>query len=236
VNGSDGNILAAIVLAAGSGRRFGGDKLFIALGGRPVLTWSLTAFEQADEVSFVVVVLSEKMRAAGERLVRRGGFAKVRAICPGGARRQDSVLNGVRAATGADWVAIHDAARPFVDPAMIRRGFAAARQLGAAIAAVPMKDTVKVVDEGRRIQDTPDRSRLWSAQTPQIFQTSQLLDAYAALDGADATDDASLLERAGSPVGVFDGSYRNVKITTAEDLVVARALARGLPTTPEPTL
>src|SRR5580765_524103 len=103
MNESPGDILAAIILAAGSGRRFGGDKLFVALGGRPVLTWSLIAMEQSDEVSFVIVVLSEQGLAAGEKLIRQGGFAKVRAVCLGGARRQDSVLNGLRAAAGADW-------------------------------------------------------------------------------------------------------------------------------------
>jgi 2-C-methyl-D-erythritol 4-phosphate cytidylyltransferase len=227
VSAAGPDTLAAIVLAAGSGRRFGGDKLFVALGGRPVLTWSLAAMEQSADVSFVVLVLSEHLLEAGKRLVRTSGFTKVRTICAGGARRQDSVFNGLQAAACARWVLIHDGARPFVDPAMIRRGFAAACQFGAAIAAIPVKDTVKIVAPLGMIESTPQRSLLWAAQTPQIFQTQQLLEAYASQGGVEVTDDAALLERAGRPVGIFEGSYRNLKITTVEDLTIARALARA---------
>jgi 2-C-methyl-D-erythritol 4-phosphate cytidylyltransferase len=182
--------------------------------------------EQTVEISQVILVLGEDHIAAGRRLVQQAGFTKVTTVCPGGARRQDSVLNGLRAVDEATWVAIHDGARPFVDAQMIRRGLIAAREAGAAIAAVPVKDTVKVVDGSRLIQCTPARSLLWAAQTPQIFQTQELMDAYDALDGADVTDDAELLERAGRPVTVFDGAYTNLKITTPDDLILARALAR----------
>jgi 2-C-methyl-D-erythritol 4-phosphate cytidylyltransferase len=218
--------MAAIIVAAGSGERFGGDKVFIRLEGRPVLAWSLDAMEQSRDVSTVVLVLNESQIAAGESLVRTGGYTKVSAVCAGGDRRQDSVYNGLRAIGGARWVAIHDGARPFVDPEMIGRGLAMARKVGAAIAAVPVTDTVKIVGMSRLIQGTPQRANLWRAQTPQIFQTEQLLAAYASLDGADVTDDAELLERAGRPVAVFEGAFTNIKITSPEDMTIANALAR----------
>ena len=218
--------LAAIVLAGGSGSRFGANKLVASLEGRPVLAWSLAAMEASELVSFVVLVASPSFLEASDRLVRSGGFLKVRAICSGGSRRQDSVFNGLRAAASATWVLIHDGARPFVDPAMIQRGVAAAARYGAAIAAVRVNDTIKVVSPNGIITATPDRAVLWAAQTPQIFQTHQLLGAYEANDGLDVTDDAALLERSGYPVGIFEGSYSNVKITTIEDLTLAQALAR----------
>ncbi len=218
--------LAVIVVAAGRAERFGGDKLFARLGGLPVLGWSLRALEAASLVSSVVVVLSESNLDRGRRLITRLGCRKVRAICLGGARRQDSVWNGLQETAGAEWVAIHDAARPFLTAELLARGLATAQQVGAAVAAVPVKDTIKLVAAANLIERTPNRSRLWAAQTPQIFQRAQLVEAYRHNAGAEATDEAQLLERAGLPVAVYHGSYENVKITTPEDLLLARGLAR----------
>jgi 2-C-methyl-D-erythritol 4-phosphate cytidylyltransferase len=132
----------------------------------------------------------------------------------------------VEAAIGARWVAIHDAARPFVTVDLLERGARVAREIGAAVAAVPVKDTIKVVASAPLIESTPPRARLWAAQTPQIFQWEQLREAIVAHGSCDATDEAELLERAGLPVAVFPGSYENLKITTPEDLQLARAIAR----------
>jgi 2-C-methyl-D-erythritol 4-phosphate cytidylyltransferase len=148
-------------------------------------------------------------------------------ITIGGAQRQDSVRAGLAAAGEADWVVIHDAARPLVTADLIARGLAAARVSGAAIAAMPVVDTIKVV-EASRIVATPPRATLWQAQTPQVFRRTLLLNAHAAAASSGATDDAALVEAYGSTVHVYEGSYRNVKITTDVDLVVARALLAAL--------
>jgi 2-C-methyl-D-erythritol 4-phosphate cytidylyltransferase len=224
--------LTVVVVAAGESRRFGPNKLFQSLDGRPVLDWSLTACERSPLVAEIILVVSEACRPRTSRLVARRGYRKLRTIVPGGRRRQDSVWNGLQEAAGADWVAIHDAARPFLNDDLIERTLAAARQRGAAIAAVPVKDTVKLVGTHGAIEQTPARSGLWAAQTPQIFRYASLVAAFRANDGRDATDDAELVERLGQPVAVVMGSYDNLKITTPEDLHLARAIARRL--TPHP--
>jgi 2-C-methyl-D-erythritol 4-phosphate cytidylyltransferase len=218
--------MVAIVVAAGSGSRFGGEKLFSPLAGRPVLGWSLDAFERAPSVDWVVVVLREDNLRRGQALIRRLGYQKVAATCVGGARRQDSVMCGLRHAPTARWVAVQDGARPFITVDLIERGAAVAHQIGAAVAAVPVKDTLKLVASSHLIERSPRRANLWAAQTPQIFQRDQLIAAAQSNAGADATDDAELLERAGMPVGVYLGSYENLKITTPDDLILARLMAR----------
>jgi 2-C-methyl-D-erythritol 4-phosphate cytidylyltransferase len=191
-----------------------------------VLAWSLATLATAPSVRSIVVVFNTDNVARGNALIRRLGLAHVVMTCLGGTRRQDSVLNGVRTAVGMSWVAIHDAARPFVSVELVERGVRAARDVGAAIAAVPVKDTIKRVDSEHLIESTPKRADLWAAQTPQIFQWEQLMLASQANGDADVTDEAELLERAGFPVAVYPGSYDNIKITTAEDLTLARAIAR----------
>jgi 2-C-methyl-D-erythritol 4-phosphate cytidylyltransferase len=220
--------MAAVVVAAGRSRRFGRDKLFMSLGGWPVLTWSLRVFEASSVVSSIVLVLGEDRLADGRNLLEQYRWRKLQDVCVGGRRRQDSVWNGVqRVAEDVEWVAVHDGARPFITVELIERGFGVAREIGAAVAAVPIKDTVKVVERGQLIERTPPRATLWAAQTPQITRRQHLIDAYISNDGADATDDAEILERAGRPVAVFESSYENLKITTREDLAVARHLARA---------
>ncbi len=218
--------LVAIVLAAGSARRFGRDKLFASLAGRPVLGWSLAAFQASPSVSAIVLVLPPDRLAMGRRLADSLGITKLHAICPGGARRQDSLRNGVAAMPAARWIAVHDGARPFVSPELVETGWRAAREVGAAVAAVPVKDTIKIVEADHVVARTPSRSGLWAAQTPQIVQAQQLLAAFAANGDDDVTDDAELLERAGFPVVIVPSTYDNLKITTPEDLLLARAIAR----------
>ncbi|MBM3944622.1 MAG: 2-C-methyl-D-erythritol 4-phosphate cytidylyltransferase, partial [SAR202 cluster bacterium] len=135
---------------------------------------------------------------------------------------QDSVRNGLAAVTESDWVVIHDGARPCVDTATLERGLAAARETGAAIAAVPVKDTIKVVDSRNTVVTTPSRDTLWAVQTPQVFRTRLLIEAHDAVRD-DVTDDASMVERNGGVVKVFMGSYDNIKVTTPEDLAIAEA-------------
>ena len=219
------DLLAAVVVAAGEGRRFGGDKLFSRLGDRVVLAWSLDVLERSPLVSLVVLVLSAANLEKGQRLVARRGYQKVRAICLGGARRQDSVWNGLQQAAGYAWVAVQDGARPFLTTEMIARGFDVARQVGGAVAAMPVTDTIKVVQEANLIENTPARSQLWAAQTPQIFRYDRLIEAYRTVGQRDVTDESELMERAGMPTAVFTGYYDNVKITTTEDLALARVIA-----------
>lgn len=219
--------LAAVVVAAGEGRRFGGDKLFCRLDNRAVLAWSLDALEASPLVSNVVLVLNQVNVERGRRMVRQRGYRKIRGICLGGARRQDSVWNGIQQVAGWTWIAVHDGARPFLTSDILERGFEVARQIGGAVAAVPVKDTIKIVREENLIELTPNRARLWAAQTPQIFRYDQLVEAYQKCGSDDVTDDAELMERAGYPTAVFMGSYENLKITTLDDLSLARAIARG---------
>jgi 2-C-methyl-D-erythritol 4-phosphate cytidylyltransferase len=218
--------MTAVVVAAGSGRRFGADKLFVTVGGRPVLAWSLATLAASPVVRSIVVVFSTSNAEPGRQVIRRLGLDRVITTCLGGARRQDSVMNGVQSAIGARWVAVHDAARPFLTGDLIERGANAAGDVGAAIAAVPVKDTIKRVESDHLIESTPGRAQLWAAQTPQIFQWEQLVQASRAHGASDVTDEAELLERAGLPVAVYLGSYENIKITTPDDLLLARAIAR----------
>ncbi len=219
--------LAAVVVAAGEGRRFGGDKLFCRLDNRAVLAWSLDVLEASPLVSTVVLVLNQANLERGRRLVGRRGYHKIREICLGGVRRQDSVWRGVQHVTGWRWVAIHDGARPFLTDEILKRGFEVAQQIGGAVAAVPVTDTIKIVQEENLIEFTPERARVWAAQTPQIFRYDQLAEAYQKYGDQDVTDDAELMERAGFPTAVFLGSYENLKITTLGDLALARTIARG---------
>ncbi|MBM3946235.1 MAG: 2-C-methyl-D-erythritol 4-phosphate cytidylyltransferase [SAR202 cluster bacterium] len=220
--------VGVVVVAAGSSQRMGGaDKIFAPVLGRPLLAYSLDAIASSPLVDEVVVVVSAANVQAASALVRECGWRKVRSVCVGGARRQDSARNGLAALSPATrWVLVHDGARPCVTREMVARGLEAALETGAAIAAVPVADTIKVVSPDGRIRQTPPRSELYAAQTPQVFRLDLLLRAYEAND-ADATDDAAVMERAGHQVRVFQGSPANIKVTTPTDLLVAEALLRG---------
>ncbi|MBI2321278.1 MAG: 2-C-methyl-D-erythritol 4-phosphate cytidylyltransferase [Chloroflexi bacterium] len=217
--------LVAVLLAAGAGRRFGGDKMLTPLAGRPVLWHSLLALQRARPVEAVVVVASAENAAAIGALVAEAGWRKVSAVCQGGARRQDSVRAALAAAPPSAYVLVHDGARPLVTPTLVARGLRAAERWGAATAAVPASDTIKMVDAQRRVRQTLDRRALWLVQTPQVFRRALLEEAHARAEG-EATDDAALVERLGHPVGVFVGSRENVKITDPADLAMAEALLR----------
>ena len=212
----------------------GGDKLMARLGGRPVLAHSLAACEGAASVTDVVVVTSAGNRRDAAEVVREHSAGKVRALVTGGEERQDSVGAGLAALPRVDVVAVHDGARPLAGSAAFEEGIARALVTGAAIAGGPAVDTIKVVDAGNVVLSTPDRSSLRRAATPQVFRRELLERAHAAAraDGFSGTDDASLVERIGEPVAVYETAGPNPKITTPEDLAVAEALlGSGTPET-----
>ena len=215
--------IGVILVGAGESRRMEGiDKVFATLRGRPVLDYSLGVMASVPEVADGVIVVSGHNVEQAQYVLMRRGWSVGWSICTGGARRQDSVQRGLERIPNAQWVVIHDVARPCVDRAMVYRGLEAARETGAAIAAVPVTDTIKVVD-GARVAETPDRSRLWAVQTPQVFRRDLLEAAFAQVSG-DVTDEATMLERMGHTVNVFPGDYGNVKVTTPQDLAVAEAI------------
>ena len=216
--------VGAIIAAAGRSQRFGGsDKLFAPLAGRPLIAHTLMAFEVCRAIDRVVLVLAADNLERGRRLVAAAGFDKVVAICPGGPRRQDSVRLGLEALGKCRWVVAHDGARPLVTAALIEAGLAAAAETGAAIAALPLADTVKEVAADGLVRRTLNRGELWAAQTPQVFGYDLLQQAHRRAQG-EATDDAALVEALGQWVKVFPGSPRNLKVTTAADLALAAAL------------
>jgi 2-C-methyl-D-erythritol 4-phosphate cytidylyltransferase len=216
--------VGVILVGAGESRRMEGiDKVFTPLQGRPLLDYSFGVLASVPEVAAGVIVLSEHGFSQGQEVLTVRGWAVGWNICIGGARRQDSVRLGLEKLGNVEWVIIHDAARPCVDQDMVYRGLEAAKETGAAVAAVPVTDTIKVVDQDSRVVETLDRSTLWSIQTPQVFRRD-LLEASFASNNEDATDEATLLERMGYTVRVFQGNYGNIKVTTPQDLAMAEAI------------
>jgi 2-C-methyl-D-erythritol 4-phosphate cytidylyltransferase len=223
---------AAVIVAAGSSRRMQGrDKLWIPLAGRITLARTIDIFQRSVIIDQIVIVTNPERIQDVQSLRTQEGWHKILAIVPGGARRQDSVRLGLdelaeRLPT-CRWVMIHDAARPFVTPAILEAGLKAVQIHQASIAAVQVKDTIKQVQEGTIIA-TPDRAQLWAVQTPQVFSFPLIHQAHHhPLARADVTDDATLLEQLGHTVTIFPGSYTNIKITTQEDLLFAEAFLQG---------
>ena len=219
----------AIIVAAGRGSRAGGAraKQFREISGIPIIIHTLARFELCETVGASVVVLPEGEREEFLSLAETHGLRKVSRAVGGGATRAESVWRGLRSleALGAGVVAVHDGVRPFVTPAEIDRAVRAAEESGAAILAAPAVETVKEVEDGRVVR-TPERARLWHAQTPQCFRYELLRSAYeqpGAL-GADVTDCSALVERLGHPVRVVEGGAHNVKITTPRDFAIAEIL------------
>lgn len=223
---------AAIIVAAGTSRRMQGlDKLWTPLAGRITLARTIDVFESAPIIDNIILVLSSERINAAAALCQREGWHKIAALVPGGQRRQDSVRLGLDAlakiAPACQWVMIHDGARPFVSPALLEAGLHTAQQHQAAIAAVPVKDTIKLVHEGN-VRSTIDRSQLWAIQTPQVFSFQLIHQAHhSSIAQGDVTDDAALLEQSGQMVKIFPGAYTNIKITTQEDLLLAEAFLQG---------
>jgi len=223
---------AAVIVAAGTSRRMQGrDKLWTPLAGRMTLARTIDVFESSPLIDTLILVLSTERLAEATALCNNEGWRKIAAVVPGGARRQDSVRAGLdalaRLAQNSQWVMIHDGARPLVTAAILEAGLIAAQEHLAAIAAVPVKDTIKLVEDGH-VTATFDRSQLWAIQTPQVFSFPLIYQAHhSATAQEDVTDDAALLERLGHRVTIFPGAYTNIKITTQEDLLLAEAFIRG---------
>ena len=222
-------MVSVIFPAAGSGRRMKADrnKVFLELSGVPILLRTLRRFSAVPAVAELIVVVAKDEIAFVEEMLEKAQGLKPWRVVQGGAERQYSIANGMaHLAADADIVLVHDAARPLVSLAAIEAVISAAREKGAAIAAVRAKNTIKVVGEDGRVEATPARASLWEVQTPQGFRREILQRAYekAAQDGFLGTDDASLVERIGEAVFVVESDYGNLKITTPEDLWMAEAL------------
>jgi len=219
----------ALIPAAGMGRRMGEpiNKQYLLLDNKPILAHTLDLFQRADFIDEIVVIVpAEEIEYCRMQVVEKYGMEKVRQIVAGGVERQNSVLNGLRAldCQDEDVILIHDGVRPFVPLAVVQRSIEMALEYDGALVAVPVKDTVKVI-EGAFVAATPPREALWLAQTPQSFRYNIIRAAHecAEAEGFSGTDDASLLEWSGRKVHVVIGDYRNIKITTPEDLVLAQA-------------
>jgi 2-C-methyl-D-erythritol 4-phosphate cytidylyltransferase len=219
--------VGAVVVAAGTSRRMGGaNKIFAPLLGKPLLAHTVDVFQRCPVIDQVVIVLNEDKLDEGWRLAKEYLWSKVTEICPGGARRQDSVREGLKRISGCDWVVIHDGARPCLSPDLVEGGLEQARHSGAAIPAIPVTDTIKVVSLDCFVTETPLRQSLWAVQTPQVFRFDVINEAYRKAQG-DVTDDATLVENLGYRIKVYSGSYDNIKVTTPEDLSLAEAILKS---------
>ncbi|MCF6135849.1 MULTISPECIES: 2-C-methyl-D-erythritol 4-phosphate cytidylyltransferase [Thermoactinomyces] len=219
--------VGVVVPAAGMGKRMGTrePKQFLTFHGQPILIHTLALFESFPEIDEMVVVADQKEIGRTQKMIRGAGLQKVTHVVPGGKERQESVYLGLKKIS-TDWVMVHDAVRPFVSHEAISRLLEEARMHGAAILAVPVKDTVKVVDDAGIVENTPDRKRLWAVQTPQAFRREVLLSAHEHFAGREtvATDDSMLVEEMGVDVRVVQGEYTNIKLTTPDDLYLAEAI------------
>ena len=218
---------AAIVLAAGSGKRMNSKvhKQYLIIQDRPVLYYSLKAFEDSAVDEIVLVVGKGEEKFCRKEIVDKYGISKVKAIVEGGKERYHSVFEGLKQTSDADYVLIHDGARPFVNQKIIRRCMLEVPEYQACVVGMPVKDTIKIADEGGYAKQTPDRKNVWMIQTPQTFSYALIYEAYEEMlktEDAAITDDAMVLERTkGKKSKLIEGSYRNIKITTPEDLLIA---------------
>ena len=215
----------AIITAAGFGKRMGQPKQFIEICGKPMLEWTISVFEKCTAVDEIILVVNQDELEAAKKLK----FPKVKQVVAGGKQRQDSVYNGLKALPDdCSIVAIHDGARPFVTEQEIERAVEQANVFGSVVVGVPVKDTVKKVDSRElKVDSSLNREELWAAQTPQVFRKEIILKAYAeGLRKYQVTDDAMLVEKLGVPVKMVMGSYKNIKITTPDDLKIAEVLLK----------
>ena len=213
--------VGAVIVAAGLSQRMGGmDKVTAPLGDRSVLERVIEVFHNCESVCQMVVVVTEKNVDWCRQLKAEQAWHKITAICCGGKRRQDSVAAGLKRIHGCQWVVIHDGARPLLTEDLIYQGLTEAQETGAAVAAVPVTDTIKSAGSNRVVRQTLPRHKLWAIQTPQVFRFDIISEAYRQT-AEDATDDASLVEKLGYRVKLYRGTYKNIKITTPEDLAAA---------------
>ena len=230
--------IGAVILAAGQGKRMhtAVAKQFLELNGRPLITYALSAFQESMAEDLVLVTGAEQLDYCRKEIVEAFGFTKVKAVVAGGKERYHSVYEGLKALAQLgpmDYVLIHDGARPMVNGEIIRRSIEGARKYGACVAGMPVKDTIKLADAEGFGAGTPDRSRLWQIQTPQTFSFPLIFEAYSRIlsrpEGQERiTDDAMVLEaESDCRVKLIEGDYRNIKVTTPEDILIAEALLKG---------
>lgn len=227
--------VTAVIVAGGSGKRMGMaiKKQYILLKDKEILAHTLEAFNICDFINEIIVVVSkEEIEYVQENIIDKYRFSKVKKIVSGGAERQDSVYNGLLAVSEeTKYVMIHDGARPFIKKEVLYNALERAKQTGASIVAVPVKDTIKICNSTTsKVEATPSREQLWSVQTPQTFERSLLLEAYAfAKEKAlKVTDDSMLLEAFGKDVYIVEGDYTNIKVTTPEDLLIGKAILNDM--------
>ena len=218
---------AAIVLAAGSGSRMNTQvhKQYLLLQGRPILYYSLKAFEESPVDEIILVVGKGEITYCQTEIIEKYHITKVSHIVEGGKERYHSVFEGLKCAKEADYVLIHDGARPFLDQQIIRQSMDAVIKYQACVVGMPVKDTIKIADDDCYAKETPERKKVWMIQTPQTFERKLIYDAYERMlqkEDSAITDDAMVLERVtGKKTKLIHGSYRNIKITTPEDLLIA---------------
>lgn len=229
----------AIVLAGGRGKRMNSDvpKQFLMICEKPIIYYSLKAFEDSFIDSVILVASADDIEYCQKEIVDKYQFHKVKRIVAGGKERYHSVLNGIKAAEPCDYIFIHDGARPFVTEDMLQRLLDCVTKEQACVAGMPVKDTIKIADELGYIASTPRRDLVWMIQTPQVFSYELIKKAYFQLEkdeyslleqGISITDDAMVVETLlGEKVKLVEGSYRNIKITTPEDLSVAEGFLEG---------
>ena len=228
----NGKNVGVIIPAAGSGSRMKSDrpKQYLEIDGKSIVFRTVERFESSPEVDRIILVAAKDSIGSLNRMAESEGMAKIVGVIPGGMHRQDSVWNGLQSlkSQNVDIVVVHDAVRPFVTHEMIRSVTQTALDDGAAVVAVSPKDTIKVSNGKRVIQSTLQRENVWAVQTPQAFRFQLLYSAFerAIIDKFYATDEAALVERLGSKVRIVEGSYDNIKITTAEDLELALLIVK----------
>ena len=218
-------MVSAVIVAAGSSRRMGFDKLFAQLAGKPVISHSLRAFSETREVDEIIVVTREDQVDQFEKTIARENLPKVKKVVAGGAERHLSVWNGLRAieSEGSGYVAIHDGARPLTTPKLIRSCLQMAQEHGAACCASPIPDTVKRASIEQMVQDSIERTGLWAMQTPQVFSSGLILQAYASLIAKHemVTDEVSAVQKLGKKIALLKNDDWNFKITFPHDLELA---------------
>lgn len=224
--------ISAVILGAGKSTRMGEgiNKIFLCLKQKPIICYSLAIFQKCHLINDITLVVREEDIKRAEDLVLNFGFSKVKKIISGGEERQDSVYNGLLALDNPEFVVIHDGARPFISEDLLTNSIDAAISFGAAVVAVPVKDTIKIVDNDGFIERTLERNKLYHIQTPQSFKYDLILKAYekGIGEGLKVTDDAAFLESFGIKVRVVYGSYNNIKITTPFDRDLAEFLVEKI--------
>ena len=239
----------AIVLSAGSGKRMNTEtkKQYLLIKDKPIIYYSLDTFQQSSTIDEIVLVASaDDMSFVKEEIVDKYGFTKVSHIVSGGKERYNSVYNGLMCCKDSEYVFIHDGARPFITEEILKRTMGVLEEYGSAVVGMPVKDTIKIVDEDNVVLDTPNRKTVWQVQTPQCFKADIVIPAYQKLideeksgellkRGIQVTDDAMVVETFYSEemsdnfsVRLVEGSYENIKITTPDDLKVAEVFLQSL--------